>query len=49
MIGPRVFVGPGSVLLAGVQLGADTRLVARVTLCEGVRIGSRCIAASRAR
>ena len=43
VIGPRVFVGPGSVLQAGVRLGADTRLVARVTLGEGVRIGSRCI------
>ena len=43
VIGPRTFVGPGSVLLAGVQLGADTRLVARVTLGEGVRVGSRCI------
>jgi UDP-3-O-[3-hydroxymyristoyl] glucosamine N-acyltransferase len=43
VIGPRAFVGPGSVLLAGVQLGTDTRLVARVTLGEGVRVGSRCI------
>ena len=42
-IGPRAFVGPGSVVLAGAQVGADTRLVARVTLCEGVRIGERCL------
>jgi UDP-3-O-[3-hydroxymyristoyl] glucosamine N-acyltransferase len=42
-IGPRSFVGPGSVVLAGAQVGADTRLVARVTLCEGVRIGERCL------
>jgi len=42
-IGPRAFVGPGSVVLAGAQVGADTRLIARVTLCEGVRVGERCL------
>jgi len=42
-IGPRAFVGPGSVVLAGARVGADTRLVARITLCEGVRIGERCL------
>ena len=42
-IGPRSFIGPGSVVLAGARVGADTRLVARVTLCEGARIGERCL------
>ncbi len=42
-IGPRAFVGPGSVVLGGAQVGADTRLVARVTICEGVRLGARCL------
>jgi len=41
-IGPRVVVGPGSVVLAGARISADTRLVGRVTVCEGVRIGERC-------
>ncbi len=43
MVGPRVSIGPGSVVLAGARLGADSRLVARVTVCEGVRLGARCI------
>jgi len=42
-IGERVFVGPGCVLHRGVRIGADSRLVARVTLCPGVQIGERCI------
>ena len=42
-IGARVSVGPGSVLLEDVEIGDDTRLVARVTLCQDVRIGERCI------
>lgn len=42
-VGRRASVGPGCVLLAGVEIGDDTRLVARVTLCEGVRIGRRCV------
>jgi UDP-3-O-[3-hydroxymyristoyl] glucosamine N-acyltransferase len=36
-------VGPGCVLLADCQLGSASRLVANVTLCEGVRIGRRTI------
>jgi UDP-3-O-[3-hydroxymyristoyl] glucosamine N-acyltransferase len=42
-IGSRAVVGPGSVVLEDVQIGADTRLVARVTLCAGVRVGERCL------
>lgn len=42
-IGPRAVVGPGSVVLEGVRIGADTRLVARVTLCAGVQVGERCL------
>ena len=42
-IGPRVVVGPGSMVLAGARISADTRLVGRVTVSEGVRIGERCI------
>jgi UDP-3-O-[3-hydroxymyristoyl] glucosamine N-acyltransferase len=36
-------IGPGCVLGAGVAIGAGTRLVARVTVLDGVRIGARCI------
>lgn len=42
-IGARVFVGPGCVVGAGAVLGADTRLVANVTVCHGVRIGERVL------
>ncbi len=42
-IGERVFIGPGCVLHQGVRIGADSRLVARVTLCSGVHVGRRCI------
>jgi UDP-3-O-[3-hydroxymyristoyl] glucosamine N-acyltransferase len=42
-IGPRAFIGPGSVVLSGATIGADSRLVARVTVCEGVRLGRRCV------
>jgi UDP-3-O-[3-hydroxymyristoyl] glucosamine N-acyltransferase len=31
------------VVAEGVVIGADTRLLARVTLCSGTRIGARCI------
>jgi len=36
-------IGPGSIVLGGARVGAASRLVARVTLCEGVSIGRRCI------
>jgi len=42
-IGPGAFVGPGSIVLSGARVGRSSRLVARVTICEGVRIGERCI------
>lgn len=42
-IGPRVFVGPGCIVGAGSRLGEDTRLVARVTLCEGTQVGRRVL------
>jgi UDP-3-O-[3-hydroxymyristoyl] glucosamine N-acyltransferase len=42
-IGPRVSIGPASLVLEGATVGEDTRLVARVTLCPGVRVGRRCV------
>jgi UDP-3-O-[3-hydroxymyristoyl] glucosamine N-acyltransferase len=42
-IGPRAVVGPGSIVMDGAKLGADTRLVANVTICPGVSVGERCI------
>jgi UDP-3-O-[3-hydroxymyristoyl] glucosamine N-acyltransferase len=43
VIGPRCRIGPGCVLERGVQVGADTHLVARVTLRHGVRLGRRVL------
>jgi len=43
VVGARAVVGPGCVLLQGARVGADTRLVAKVTLCEGVEIAERCL------
>jgi len=42
-IGERVYVGPGCIVQRGARVGADSRLLARVNLCAGVRIGRRCI------
>jgi UDP-3-O-[3-hydroxymyristoyl] glucosamine N-acyltransferase len=42
-LGERAYVGPGCVVAEGAEVGDDTRLVARVTLYRGVRIGRRCI------
>jgi UDP-3-O-[3-hydroxymyristoyl] glucosamine N-acyltransferase len=42
-IGARVQIGPNSVVFDRVAIGADTRLVAHVTLCVGVRLGERCL------
>ncbi|HIP52547.1 MAG TPA: UDP-3-O-(3-hydroxymyristoyl)glucosamine N-acyltransferase [Chromatiales bacterium] len=40
-VGQRVYVGPGSVVGAGCVIGDDSRLVAKVSLCQGTRIGRR--------
>ena len=42
-IGPRVFVGPGCILGEGVRIEADSRLVARVTLCPRTQVGKRAL------
>jgi UDP-3-O-[3-hydroxymyristoyl] glucosamine N-acyltransferase len=42
-IGPRVLVGPGCIVQAGASIAADTRLIARVTLCRDVHLGERCL------
>ncbi|MGC4027589.1 MAG: UDP-3-O-(3-hydroxymyristoyl)glucosamine N-acyltransferase [Steroidobacteraceae bacterium] len=42
-IGPRCVVGPHCVLEEGVQLAADVRLLARVTLGRGTSLGERCL------
>jgi len=42
-VGARAFVGPHCCLEEGVQLAADVRLVARVTLCRAVQIGTRAV------
>jgi UDP-3-O-[3-hydroxymyristoyl] glucosamine N-acyltransferase len=41
VIGPRAFIGPQCVIDAGVTVGEDARLTARVTLCRNVEIGAR--------
>jgi UDP-3-O-[3-hydroxymyristoyl] glucosamine N-acyltransferase len=43
VIGARVFIGPGCIISTGVEIGADSRLIARVTLCSGARIGQRAL------
>lgn len=43
VVGPRAVVGPGCVVMQGATVGADTRLVANVTLCHDVSIGERCL------
>jgi UDP-3-O-[3-hydroxymyristoyl] glucosamine N-acyltransferase len=42
-LGERAVVGPGCVVGEGVVLGDDTRLVARVTLYRGTKLGKRCL------
>jgi UDP-3-O-[3-hydroxymyristoyl] glucosamine N-acyltransferase len=42
-IGGNTFVGPGSVILDDCVIGADVRLVARVTLCERTVLGARVL------
>lgn len=42
-IGERALVGPGCIVQRGARLGADSRLMMRVTVYPGVLIGQRCI------
>lgn len=42
-VGARACVGPGCVIDDNGILGDDSRLVANVTLCKGVRVGKRAI------
>jgi UDP-3-O-[3-hydroxymyristoyl] glucosamine N-acyltransferase len=42
-IGERAVLGPGSVVQRGAKVGADTQLIARVTLCHDVVLGQRCV------
>jgi UDP-3-O-[3-hydroxymyristoyl] glucosamine N-acyltransferase len=42
-IGERALVGPGCIVQRGARVGADTQLVARVSLYPGVTIGQRCV------
>ena len=43
VIGARVMIAPGCVLGDGVNVGADSRLMANVSVCDGSYIGERCI------
>lgn len=43
VIGPRCVIGPGCVVMRDASIEADTRLVASVTICNGVAIGERCL------
>jgi UDP-3-O-[3-hydroxymyristoyl] glucosamine N-acyltransferase len=42
-IAPGVVLGPGCVLERDVSIGVNSRLVARVTVCHGVRIGANAL------
>jgi UDP-3-O-[3-hydroxymyristoyl] glucosamine N-acyltransferase len=42
-IAARAFLGPGCIVLAGASVAEDTRLVAKVVLCDDVCIGARCL------
>jgi UDP-3-O-[3-hydroxymyristoyl] glucosamine N-acyltransferase len=42
-IGPRALIGPGSLVLDNATIGADTRLIANVTICGSVVVGERCL------
>jgi UDP-3-O-[3-hydroxymyristoyl] glucosamine N-acyltransferase len=41
-IGARCFIGPGSVVEHGAQIGDDSRLTARVFIGHHVKVGHRC-------
>jgi UDP-3-O-[3-hydroxymyristoyl] glucosamine N-acyltransferase len=42
-VGARAVIGPGCVLGTGVSIGADTRLMANVTVCDDSSLGERCL------
>jgi UDP-3-O-[3-hydroxymyristoyl] glucosamine N-acyltransferase len=42
-LGAGVVIGPGCVIEADCEIGDETRLVARVTLCHATRLGRRCL------
>lgn len=42
-IGARANVGPNCVVMTDAKIGEDSRLVASVTLCQGVEIGRRAL------
>lgn len=42
-IAERAVLGPGCIIARDSRIGADTKLVARVTVCHGTRIGKRCL------
>ncbi|NCC27558.1 MAG: UDP-3-O-(3-hydroxymyristoyl)glucosamine N-acyltransferase, partial [Gammaproteobacteria bacterium] len=43
VVGARVFLGPGCIVGEGAEIGEDSRLVARVTLCAGSFVGKRAL------
>jgi UDP-3-O-[3-hydroxymyristoyl] glucosamine N-acyltransferase len=43
VIGPHCHIGPHCMVESGALVGANTRLLSRVTVCSGSRIGSRCL------
>jgi len=43
VVGARAFIGPGCVIGRASRIGAGSRLVARVTICEGTQIGDRAL------
>ncbi|RMG33686.1 MAG: UDP-3-O-(3-hydroxymyristoyl)glucosamine N-acyltransferase [Gammaproteobacteria bacterium] len=43
VIGENVEIGPNCVVDDACEIGADSRLVASVTLCKGTRLGRRCL------
>lgn len=43
VIGENACIGPGCVIGAEAVVGRDSRLVANVTLCRGVRVGARVL------
>jgi UDP-3-O-[3-hydroxymyristoyl] glucosamine N-acyltransferase len=48
VIGPRCVIGPACVVGAGAHIGSDSRLLGRVTLEHGVRLGARALVHSGA-